>query len=56
LKKTIKFIDFCRKNKIDRVWAQILIPLPSTEIWEIAKQRGKINENIYELIRNVYKK
>jgi len=56
LKKTIGFIDFCRKNKVDRLWAQILIPLPSTEIWEIAKQRGQINENIYELIRDVYQK
>jgi len=56
LKKTIEFIDFCKKNKVARLWVQILIPLPATEIWEIAKKRGKIKDNIYELIPDVYQK
>jgi len=56
LKKTIEFIDFCEKNKVARLWAQILIPLPSTEMWEVAEQRGKINEDIFELIPDVYQK
>lgn len=56
MKKTIQFIDFCKKNKVARLWTQILIPLPATEIWEIAKQRGKIDKNIYNLIPDVYQK
>lgn len=54
--KTIEFIDFARKTGVARLWVQVLIPLPSTEIWEIAKKRGKIDQNVYEKIPDVYHK
>lgn len=42
--ETIKFIDFSRKNKASRIWTQILVPLPKTVMWEIAKKKGKIKD------------
>jgi len=35
--KTIEFIDFAKKAGVSRIWLQILIPCPATEIWELAK-------------------
>lgn len=46
MKKTTEFIDFARKNNALKLWTQILVPLPATEIWEIAKSRGKIKDNM----------
>ncbi|MBU3912755.1 MAG: B12-binding domain-containing radical SAM protein [Nanoarchaeota archaeon] len=44
MQKTISFIDFARKMGALKIWTQILVPLPATEIWEIAKKRGKIKD------------
>lgn len=44
MKKTIEFIDFARRNGALKVWAQVLVPLPATKIWDIAKARGKVND------------
>lgn len=43
--KTIEFIDFAIKNKALRIWTQILVPLPETEMWEIAVKRKKIDSS-----------
>ncbi len=56
MQKTLEFIDFAKKAGAARLWIQVIIPLPSTEMWEIAKQRGKIDDNVYEHISNVYHK
>ncbi len=56
LDKTIEFIDFAKKAGVARLWVQVLIPLPATEMWEIAKQRGKIDSKVYEKISDVYHK
>lgn len=54
--KTIEFIDFAKKAGAARIWIQILIPCPATEIWDIAKSRGKINDDFYKNISNTYNK
>ena len=43
---TIKFIDFAVKNKIDGLWTFVMTPFPSTPIWEIAKKRSKVSDNM----------
>jgi len=48
MQKTLDFIDFGKKMGIARLWAQILVPYPGTEVWEIAKKRGKIEEDFYK--------
>jgi len=54
--KTIEFIDFAKKAGVSRIWLQILIPCPATEIWELAKSRGKINEDFYKDTSSTYNK
>ena len=44
MQKTIDFIDFARKQGALRIWTQILVPLPGTEMWEIAKKSGRIKD------------
>jgi len=56
LDKTLEFIDFAKKLGVKRLWTQVLVPLPSTEMWEIAKSRGKIDEHFYDNISNHYHK
>ena len=46
MKKTVEFIEFAIKNKADRVWSFIATPFPNTQFWEIAKERGKISEDM----------
>jgi anaerobic magnesium-protoporphyrin IX monomethyl ester cyclase len=43
--KTLDFVEYCIKQKVQRLWAFVLTPFPATEIWEVAKQRGKVNDN-----------
>lgn len=45
MNKTLELIDYFIKIKLDNVWPFILTPYPATEIWEIAKQRGKVKDN-----------
>lgn len=44
MKDTLKLIDFMIEQDIENVWSYIMTPFPKTEIWEIAKQREKVNE------------
>ncbi|MFQ5903448.1 MAG: hypothetical protein ACE5JO_07145, partial [Candidatus Binatia bacterium] len=46
MKETQRFIDFAIENKCNKIWAFVLTPLPKTPIWEIAKQRGKVSDNM----------
>ena len=32
--ETLDFIDFCYKNKVERLWAFVLTPFPGTELWQ----------------------
>ena len=32
------------KIKVNNIWSFILTPYPGTEVWEIAKERGKVND------------
>jgi len=57
MKKTLEFMDFARKNMALKIWAQVMIPLPATKIWDIARQRGRINEkNMNWKNINIYNK
>ena len=44
MKDTLKLIDFMIDNGVDNVWSFVMTPFPGTEIWEIAKKRGKVND------------
>lgn len=44
MKETLGFIDFTIKNKCHKIWAFVTTPLPGTPFWEMAKQRGKVND------------
>ncbi len=47
VKKTIEFIKFMKKYpNVDLVWLSIMAPLPGTEIWDIAMQRGKVSNDM----------
>src|SRR3989338_7680142 len=47
MKETIKLIDFAIKHKVNTLYSFITTPFPGTKIWEIAKQRGKVNDNMW---------
>jgi len=44
MKKSIEFIDFARKHGASRIGFNVLVPYPGTEIWNIAKERGKVKD------------
>lgn len=46
MQKTLDFIDFAIKAKADRIWSFVMTPFPATKIWEIAKERGKVSNNM----------
>ena len=51
MEDTIKFIDYARKAGADRIWSNVMTPLPGTEIWEIAKEKNKVNTEMnFELL------
>lgn len=56
MQKTIDFIEYGIKNNFDRLWTQVLVPLPGTEIWKIAEERGKIGKDFYSLDVNMHNK
>lgn len=47
MKKTIKLIDFAIKHKANTLYSYVMTPFPGTRIWEIAKQRGKVSDNMW---------
>ncbi|MDP2750695.1 MAG: radical SAM protein [Nanoarchaeota archaeon] len=47
IRATINFIKFMKKySNVDLVWMSIMSPLPGTEMWEIAKKRGKVSNQM----------
>jgi len=47
MQKTINFINFGKKHGVGRLWTQVLVPMPGTEMWEIVKERGKLQGDMY---------
>lgn len=45
MKKSIELIRSMIKKKVNNIWTYILTPLPGTEMWEIAKQRGRVKDS-----------
>ena len=46
MKDSIKFIDYSKKAGASRIWSCIMTPFPGTKIWEIAKERGKVKDEM----------
>jgi anaerobic magnesium-protoporphyrin IX monomethyl ester cyclase len=46
MKKTIDFVKFAKKHKCDMLWVRVMTPFPGTEIWDIAKERGKVRDDM----------
>jgi len=46
MEESLKFMDFLLENNVSTIATFILTPLPSTEIWEIAKSRGKVADDM----------
>lgn len=45
MRETFDLIDFFIEQKVDCIWAFILTPFPATPIWEIARERGHVNDH-----------
>ncbi|MDP6459383.1 MAG: radical SAM protein, partial [Candidatus Hydrothermarchaeota archaeon] len=53
MRKTLVFIDFFDKNRGDNLWHFVMTPFPGTPIWEIAKERGKVSDDMdWDLLRH----
>ncbi|MDD5254362.1 MAG: radical SAM protein [Candidatus Nanoarchaeia archaeon] len=46
MKDTLKFIDFLIKADVENVWSYVMTPFPGTEIWDIAKERNKVSDDM----------
>jgi radical SAM superfamily enzyme YgiQ (UPF0313 family) len=46
MRETLRFIEFAVKHKIDYIFVFPLKPFPSTKMWEIAKQRGVVSDDM----------
>jgi hypothetical protein len=46
IKLTIDFINWAWKNGAARITASVLIPYPGTPIWDIAKEMGKVRDDM----------
>lgn len=46
MEDTLNFIKFMKQNNVDLVWSFVTTPFPGTEIWDIAKERGKVNDEM----------
>lgn len=58
MRKTSQFIDFAITHGCQRLGAFVATPLPGTEFWEIARQSGKVSDDMnWDLIDygNCYK-
>lgn len=40
-----KTVDFMKSNRFSRVNTAVTVPLPGTKLWEIAKERGLVDEH-----------
>ncbi|MBA7499049.1 hypothetical protein ES704_01788 [subsurface metagenome] len=46
MKQTLDLIDFMKENDANLIWAFVTTPFPGTEIWEIAKQKGVVSDDM----------
>ncbi|MFH1125633.1 MAG: radical SAM protein [Candidatus Altiarchaeota archaeon] len=46
MEKTIDLIRWMTKEGVDRVGTFVMTPYPGTEIWEIAKKRGRVSDDM----------
>jgi radical SAM superfamily enzyme YgiQ (UPF0313 family) len=46
MEQTEKFVDFALSNGAHKLWAFTMTPLPGTPVWEIAKERGKVSDDM----------
>ncbi|MBS3159322.1 B12-binding domain-containing radical SAM protein [Candidatus Woesearchaeota archaeon] len=46
LKETIKLIEFLYKNGVHDISPFVLTPFPGTKMWELAKERKKVSNNL----------
>ena len=46
MQETLRFIDFAIENNCHKIWAFVMTPLPGTPLWEIARQRGKVSNDM----------
>ena len=46
MKQTLDFIDYCIKENVDNIGTFVMTPFPGSEMWEIAKARGKVSDNM----------
>jgi len=53
MRDTIKFIRFCRREKVDFLWSFVMTPFPNTPLWDIALSRGKISNDMNFDLLNV---
>ena len=53
MKKTLELIKFLYKNGAYKLWHFVMTPFPGTVIWRIAKERGKVSDNMdWKLLRH----
>jgi len=46
MQQTLDFYDFLIDNGATNVWSFVMTPFPGTEIWEEAKRRGKVSDDM----------
>lgn len=46
MKKTIEFLKFALKTGVERIWSFVLTPFPATVIWDMAKKKGKVSDDM----------
>lgn len=46
MEMTIDFIDWCIKHNAEHIWSFVMTPFPGTELWQVAKQRGTVSDNM----------
>lgn len=46
MQKTLDFIDFAYVEGANRIWSFVMTPFPATKMWEIAKERGVVSDNM----------
>ena len=44
MQKSLELIDYFVKINVDNIWTFIMTPFPSTKMWEIAKERKKVDD------------
>lgn len=46
MEDTIRFVDQARRLGAYSIWSFVTTPFPATQMWDIAKSRGKVSDNM----------